>query len=48
MEQTADISILAGIILLAIGLYMVYIPLAFVSTGLFLVYLGWPKGKKVK
>jgi hypothetical protein len=48
MEQTADISILAGIILLAIGLYMVYIPLALIIPGLFLIYLGWPKGKKVK
>ncbi|MFA5385776.1 MAG: hypothetical protein WC364_14165 [Eubacteriales bacterium] len=46
-EQAADISILAGIILLAIGLYMVYIPLALMIPGLFLIYLGWPKGKKV-
>ncbi|MFA5306000.1 MAG: hypothetical protein WC365_00985 [Candidatus Babeliales bacterium] len=43
-----DMSILAGIILLAIGLYMVYIPLALMIPGLFLIYLGWPKGKKVK
>jgi hypothetical protein len=48
IEQTADISIFAGIILLAIGLYMVYAPLALIIPGLFLVYLGWPKGKKVK
>ena len=47
-EQAADISILAGIILLAAGLYMVYIPLALIIPGLFLIYIGWPKGKKVK
>jgi hypothetical protein len=44
----ADMSILTGIILLAIGLYMIYIPLALIIPGLFLIYLGWPKGKKVK
>lgn len=47
-EWLPDISIFTGIVLLAIGLYMIYIPLAFMSTGLFMVYLGWPKGKKVK
>jgi len=48
IEQMADMSILTGIILLAIGLYMIYIPLALIIPGLFLIYLGWPKGKKVK
>jgi hypothetical protein len=48
VEQAADISILTGIILLAIGLHMVYAPLALIIPGLFMIYLGWPKGKRVK
>jgi hypothetical protein len=48
IDWLPDISIFAGITLLATGLYMIYMPLAFVSTGIFMIYLGWPKGKKVK
>lgn len=47
-EWLPDISIVLGVILLAAGLYLVYMPLALIIPGLFLIYVGWPKGKKVK
>jgi hypothetical protein len=43
-----DMSIFAGIIMVSAGLYMIYVPSALVMPGLFLIYLGWPKRKKVK
>jgi hypothetical protein len=52
VEQAADISILVGIILLAIGLYMIYPAASFAIIGILLIYMGKPKGnstqKKVK
>lgn len=38
-----DVSIFAGISLLTAGVYFIYMPLAFIIPGIFLVYLGWPK-----
>ena len=47
-EWIPDISIFAGLILLSIGVYMIYIPAMFVILGISFIYFGWPKGKAVK
>jgi len=43
-----DISIILGVIMLAAGLYFIYKPLALITPGIFLIYAGWPAGKKAK
>lgn len=43
-----DILIFIGIIMAARGIYMVYPPAMWLSVGVFLIYLGWPKAKAVK
>jgi hypothetical protein len=43
-----DISIFAGLVLLSIGIYMIYIPAMFTILGIAFIYIGWPKGKRVK
>ena len=40
----AEIILLAGYVMLGVGLYMVYPPAMFIVCGSILMYVGWPKG----
>jgi len=48
IDWLPDVSIIAGVLMLAMGLYMIYIPAALIIPGILLIYAGYPKGKKVK
>ena len=45
LPDMKDLLILLGGLMVGNGLYMVYPPAAWIICGVFIVYLGWPKGR---
>jgi hypothetical protein len=41
-----ELLIIIGFLMIAAGLYLVYMPAALVICGAMLMYAGWPKGVK--
>jgi hypothetical protein len=39
-----DLLILFGLIMAGKGLYLIYKPAMWLLCGIFLIYMGWPKG----
>lgn len=44
--DATDVLVIAGMVMVGAGLWMIYSPAALIVVGAFMVYLGLPKGVK--
>jgi hypothetical protein len=45
LPECRDLLILIGLIMTLKGIYAIYPPAMWITGGIFLIYLGWPKGR---
>lgn len=44
---TAEVILIAGFLIMAVGIGLIHIPAALIASGILLMYAGWPKGGAV-
>lgn len=44
LPELRDLLMITGLIMAMYGIYLIFPPAAWIVGGIFLIYLGWPKG----